>query len=168
MCISILTLPLRKKSDVLLARQRARQIAKLLGFDRREQACIAAGVFAVASTARQHAGRCAVVFQLEGDVLQVVPVLGRRRRPSLERLLQQLPSGTRNLLRLEKPLPVEGSVVNREDLPWFVEELARLIPLNVFDEIEQQNQELLHTLHELHAVEPEQPQAHQRPQKPAA
>jgi hypothetical protein len=165
---SILTLPLRKKRDVLLARQRARQIAKLLGFDPREQACIAASAFAVASTARQHASGCAVSFQLQGDMLQVIPVLGRRRTSGLERLLPQLPSATRSLLRLEKPLPANGPAVNPEDLSWLVEELARLMPLNVFDEIEQQNQELLHTLQQLHAVEAAQPLVRERPRKPAA
>jgi hypothetical protein len=168
MCTSILTLPLRKKRDVLLARQRARQIARLLGFDPREQACIAAGVFAVASTARQRGGRCALRFQLAGDVLQVIPVLGRRRTAGLERFLRQLPSAAGSLLRLEKPLPAKGPAVSREDLPWIVAELARLMPLNAFEEIEQQNQELLHALRELHALEAEQPLAREQSRKPAA
>jgi hypothetical protein len=168
MTTSILTLPLRNKRDVLLARQRARQIAKLLGFDPREQACIAAGAFAIARTGMQHAGRRALTFQLEGNLLQIVPVLGRRRHAGLERLLRRLASGTSSELRLEKPLPAQGAAVDRAELAWVVEELAGLTPLDVFAEIERQNQELLHTLHELHTAESERPPARGRPRRPAA
>jgi hypothetical protein len=38
--LSLLSLPIRGKRDVLLARQRARQIAKMFQFDALEQACI--------------------------------------------------------------------------------------------------------------------------------
>src|SRR5258708_1831737 len=108
----LLTLQLQKKRDLVLARQRARQIAGLLGFDAQEQSLIAAGVFAIADAVFRQEGHAAIEFRVEADALQVLPVRGQRRAPWLA-LLRPGPSAA---LRLEKPLPREGAALAREDL----------------------------------------------------
>jgi len=147
----LLTLDLQKKRDLVLARQRARQIAGLLGFDLREQGLIAAGVFAIAHAAFRQEGHAAIEFRVEADALKVMAVRGQGRAPWLA-LLRPGPSGA---LRLEKPLPKHGAALAREDLAWAVRELAGATPENVFEEIQQQNQELLRALQDLQACQAE-------------
>ena len=57
MTAPILTTELRTEHDVVLARQRARQVARLLGFDAQEQTRIATAVSEVARNAHQYAKR---------------------------------------------------------------------------------------------------------------
>ncbi len=151
MTTTLLTLKLARRRSVVLARQRARQIARLLGFDARDQAQIAAGIFHLAGHAFQHAGARALVFQLAGDLLQVHPVCGKGR------------PGAEAPLRLERRLP-RPPALPPEDLAWAVRELAQLTPANLFAEVQQQNQELLQAFHELHACQAEV----QRLQRPDA
>src|SRR5512138_3320706 len=61
---SILTAEIRTEPDVVLARQRARQIAALLGFDGLEQTRLATAVSEVARNAVQYAGGGRVAFEL--------------------------------------------------------------------------------------------------------
>ena len=53
---TLLTLELRLEHDVVLARQRARQIAALLGFDTQDQTRIATAVSEMARNAYKYAG----------------------------------------------------------------------------------------------------------------
>ncbi|HBE30458.1 MAG TPA: histidine kinase, partial [Cyanobacteria bacterium UBA11368] len=57
MTYPILTVEIRFDQDIVLARQRARQIANLLGFDIQEQTRIATAVSEVARNAFQYAGK---------------------------------------------------------------------------------------------------------------
>ena len=57
--------PLRAKRDVLVVRQRARQVAHLLRFSPLDQACIAAGVFLIADQARRAYSASEICFRLE-------------------------------------------------------------------------------------------------------
>ena len=68
---SLLTLILRSKRDILLARQRARQVAGLLGYKPRDQAVIAAAVFEISWDAFKQGGKKAV----QGHCLE--PLLAR-------------------------------------------------------------------------------------------
>src|SRR5205823_7161670 len=52
----LVTLAIRDEQDVVLARQRARQVAALLGFDEQDQARIATAVSELARYAFQHGG----------------------------------------------------------------------------------------------------------------
>src|SRR6266850_2963944 len=63
----ILTLQIRFEHDVVLARQRARQISHFLGFDDREQTRIATAVSEIARNALGYAGGGSIQFQLDGD-----------------------------------------------------------------------------------------------------
>src|SRR4051794_38693426 len=62
----ILTLEVGNEEDVVLARQRARQVAALLGFEPTEQARIATSTSEIARNAIQHAARGRVEFLIEG------------------------------------------------------------------------------------------------------
>jgi hypothetical protein len=129
MITPLLTLKLRNKRDVLLARQRARQVAGLLGFVPADKMRIAAWVFQIALNAVKNC-RCSLKFQLTDDTLQVFPeaALGTPQD------------------RLDQPLPEGSPGLAPEDVVWLLHELSQLTPLDVFDEIRQQNQELLQAL----------------------
>ena len=61
---AILTVELRYEEDLVLARQRARQIAALLGFDTQEQTRLATAVSEIARNAFRYAGGGRVAFAL--------------------------------------------------------------------------------------------------------
>lgn len=164
MSTPLLTIALRSKRDVVEARQRGRQLAGLLGLPPAEQLLVSAAVFEVAWSALQSRGHCQLCFQIEDHRLAVFatklerkkPVSGNRAKkleaPALMQLLAKLdePAAPRaSELRLEKPLPVSPGTLAVEDIPWAAQELAKQTPLNLFEEIRRQNQELLRLLHEL-------------------
>jgi hypothetical protein len=133
----LLNLPLRSRRDLLLIRQRARQIAALLQFEAEDRMCIAAGAFAVAARALRRYGPGRICVQVDKGALHVFPKA------------QRLGDST---LRLVKPLPMTGSRLAVEDMAWLLEQLNRHADRRVFDEIEQQNQEMLALLHALQAA----------------
>jgi signal transduction histidine kinase len=67
MPIRLLTFALNVQSDVVGARQRARQIGALLGFDGREQTQIATSVSEIARNAFRYAGGGRIEFEIEGE-----------------------------------------------------------------------------------------------------
>jgi hypothetical protein len=123
----LLELPLRRNRDLLLARQRGRQIAGLLGFGPAQQIRIAAGVFEIAGGAAEDA---VLRFSITEEVFRVVAV----------------PAAA---LRLEMALPGPVGKLDLADLVWAVRELDQDTPLEVRDEMRRQNQELLLALVEL-------------------
>ncbi len=125
----LLDLPLTRTRDMLLARQRGRQIAGLLGFPPEQQTRIAAAVFEIAVTTKHEAS---LRFQMTDRVFQVVAV----------------PVAA---LRLEVELPATADKLDRADVTWAVEELDRTTPFDVREELRFLNQELLLALHELQA-----------------
>src|SRR5215510_830967 len=62
----VLTVALQFEDDVVLARQRARQIARLLGFEAQDQTRIATAVSEIARNAFRYAGSGKVEFGVEG------------------------------------------------------------------------------------------------------
>jgi hypothetical protein len=62
----LLTIPLDAEHDVVVARQRARQLARHLGFETQDQARIATAVSEIARNVIEYAGRGALEFVLEG------------------------------------------------------------------------------------------------------
>ena len=72
MSAPILTLEIRFEQDVVLARQRARQVAALLGFDNQDQARIATAVSEIARNVFNYARVGRATFRIEG---QTVPQL---------------------------------------------------------------------------------------------
>jgi hypothetical protein len=55
-------------------------------------------------------------------------------------------------LRLDVPLPTDDGKFDRGDVAWAIQELHQHTPLNVMEEIQEQNQELLDTLRQLQEV----------------
>src|SRR5262245_13671802 len=123
----LLLLQLRCKRDALLARRQARQVARLLGFDPGEQACVAALVFELAAQALTRAATVRLRFAVEQERLLVSP------------------EGDGPPLRVEKPLPTRDPAVPAEDLAFVARELAKRTAVNLFEEVQKQNQELLRT-----------------------
>src|ERR1700727_3971939 len=65
---TILTLAIASERDTVAARQRARQIAMLLGFDRQDQTRISTAVSEIARNAFNYAGGGRVEYLIEGRV----------------------------------------------------------------------------------------------------
>ena len=63
----ILMVTLQREQDVVFTRQRARQIAQVLGFDAQDQTRIATAVSEIARNALSYAGGGQVAFHLEGQ-----------------------------------------------------------------------------------------------------
>jgi hypothetical protein len=185
MTTPLLRLTLHSKRDVVLARQSARQLAKLLGFDFPEQTRIAAIVFEIAFNACRSMGRATLHFQLTDSHFEVFPTGAgcSQRLPASDHSKRQGapkssphwdPAGIRRLashlrlhpanpgarlLRLDQPLGDAVPAVAREDLPWIAHQLTRLKPTDLFQEIRDQNQELLHALGQLAAREAASPRS---------
>lgn len=172
----ILGLEIRLEQDVVLARQRARQIAALLGFEAQDQARLATAVSEIARNAFQYAGGGRVEFLTDPDpppaflvrvsdrgpgVRDLPAVLeGRYVSPSgmgvgltgARRLMDRFeiessPAGTTVLLG--KNLPHTAPAPTPVVLARVAESLARQQPANAFEEVRRQNLELLQTLEEL-------------------
>src|SRR5579864_1627785 len=67
MSIPILTVNIRYEHDTVAARQRARQIARLLGFDPQDQTRIATAISEIARNAFRYAGSGKVEFATTAD-----------------------------------------------------------------------------------------------------
>jgi signal transduction histidine kinase/CheY-like chemotaxis protein len=170
MTAPILTLEIRSDRDVVLARQRARQIAGLLGFDAQDQTRIATAVSEMARNAFRYAGSGKIQFSLEIERSLFVVLITDRGGLSAEavadteqgagagivaarRLMDEFDiqftpdHGTRVVLG--KYLPRRSTHPTAERLSWIADELARQRPSDPLEEIQQQNQELLRTLVEL-------------------
>jgi hypothetical protein len=134
MTTPLLTLAVRRKRQLLLARSCTRRLARLAGFDARSQAGLACGVFEMACVALERSDEVRLHFDLTGDALQV----------------RVLAAGPPALLqtRLPGPLPLA-----REDLAWAAAQLAWQASGSAFEEVRQQNRELLNALAELRRAE---------------
>lgn len=132
----LFTAELRQKRDLLVVRQRARQLAGLLGFEPAEQAGFAAAVFALACHAAGGRARVTLTFHAGPETLEVLAAAGGSRG--------EIPA-----LRLVKALPGKGRGMTVADVAWAVKQLDRHTPPDLFEEVCKQNQELLQALHVL-------------------
>ena len=184
---AIISMEIRLEHDVVLARQRARQIASLLGFEPQDQTRIATAVSEIARNAFQYADGAKVEFLLEGDGPQSFLIRIRDRGPGIKNLKTILEGryqsttgmglgiiGVRRLMDgfqidsgpgagttvlLGKNLPKRAPAATIQDVARIADELARRGPQNPFEEVQQQNQDLLQTLEELRKREAELTQA---------
>ncbi|HWQ57063.1 MAG TPA: ATP-binding protein [Bryobacteraceae bacterium] len=173
----ILSVLLRSEHDVVTARQRARDIAALLGFDRQDQTRIATAVSEIARNAVSYARNGKVEFLVEdapGDEALVVRITDtgpgmRNLKAVLEgryksktglgqgmigarRLMDGFEAetsteGTRVMLR--KKLPRKTPHPTRERLAALGGEIDKQAPRSLLDELRHENQELLHAMEEL-------------------
>jgi signal transduction histidine kinase/CheY-like chemotaxis protein len=173
---SIYTLRLRHERHVVHARQRARDIAALLGFDHQEQIRIATGVSEVARNAFRYAIGGAVEFLVRDGAQQVFIVVVTDSGPGIPNLQQIFDGqyvsktgmgkgivGTKRLLEhfgitsspegtcveIGKELPSATPRIDAVRVKQLLNQLANSSPADPFDEIERQNQELVRTLAEL-------------------
>ena len=174
----MLSVTITREHDVVAARQRARQIAALLGFDLQDQTRLATAVSEIARNAFRYGGGGTVEFVVEGQAPpQVLLVDVSDRGPGIAQLQPILDGsyrsetgmglgivGARRLVHRFhiQPAPGGGTTVSlRMILPATAPPLteARVVAIGAqlarersespLDEVQRQNQELLRTLEEL-------------------
>lgn len=175
---TILTLAVGCERDTVAARQRARQIARLLGFDAQDQTRISTAVSEIARNAFNYAGGGRVEYSIEGRTApQLFIIKVRDHGPGVENLENILEGryksctgmgmgilGARRLMDqfqiesapgqgttvwLKKLLPRRARIWNTQDLPGLAAMLAGEGPQDAFQELQHQNQELLNALEEI-------------------
>jgi len=176
--IRIMTVALRHEHDIVSARQRARQIAALIGFDAQDQVRIATAVSEIARNAFRYARDGRVDFSLAGvthpQVLRIVvsdagpgvadlPAVleGRYRsqtgmglgitgaRRLMDRFTIDSRPGAPTTIEMQKMVPRGTPLLGPDAIVVLAERLAREAPRTAAEEVQQQNQELLRTLEEL-------------------
>jgi signal transduction histidine kinase/DNA-binding response OmpR family regulator len=174
----IVVVAVRHEHDVVLVRQRARQIARLVGFDASEQTRIATAVSEIVRNAFRYAGGGQVEFAIEGatapQLLEVVvsdtgPGIGNpahvlsghyRSQTGMglgligaRRLMDQFEldsaPGRGTRVVLRKLLPTTALLVTPARLGAIAQALGREAPASPIEELQRQNQELLMALEEL-------------------
>ena len=171
----ILALAVASDQDVMSARRTARQVAAILGFDAQDQVRIATAVSEIARNAQRYAGGGRVEFVLEGkSAPQVLLVEVSDRGPGIpdlqavlardassaavggivgaHRLMDQCEirstsAGTKVVLK--KLLPPRAPIYNATGIEQLAKSLAARTPVTPFEEVQQQNRELIRTLAEL-------------------
>ena len=178
MTLNLLRMEIRREHDVVLVRQRARQIAAALNFDSQDQTRIATALSEIARNAFQYAGGGMVEFQIQKSpeaALQVSVSDKGRGIADINRILDGKyvsPTGmglgiigARRLMDIfsvdtsskgttvviGKKIPSKGPVLGRKELDSLLAKIEVQGPQNAYEELQQQNQELLRTLAELRA-----------------
>jgi signal transduction histidine kinase/DNA-binding response OmpR family regulator len=175
---ALLSVTIASERDVVLARQRARQIAAALGFDNQDQTRISTAVSEIARNAFAYAGRGTVEFAVEGTtppqlllisvrdegpgIADLAHVLSGRYRSATgmgvglvgaNRLMDQFSiesSRERGTsVVMKKLLPRRAPLVAPQVISKIGAELARQAPRDMVEEVQQQNQELMRALAEL-------------------
>jgi len=178
MSLPILTVRVQYEHDVVASRQRAKQVAEVLGFETQQQTRLATAVSEIARNAFAYAGGGKVEFLLEGSTapqLLTIRISDEGRGiPNLEevlegryrsqtgmglgllgarRLMDQFsvvcPQGKGTLVTLGKLLPRRSPLITAKMLPQLAGRIAAQKPRNILDELREQNQELMQTLEEL-------------------
>lgn len=178
MSVPLVEIALRTERDIVLARQRTRALAELIGFDANDQVRLATAVSEVARNAVQYAGGGTARFAVEGTerpqrlevcvadrgpgIAALEDVLEGRYRSrtglglgiaGARRLMEEFriesAAGRGTTVRLGRSLPLRAPLVTPERARDLVDTLARQVPHDPFAEIQRQNQELLGTMEEL-------------------
>ena len=184
MSTDVATVAINDEEDVVYARQRARLIAELLGFDRTDQTRISTAVSEIARNAYQYGGGGEVAFLLEGATQpQLLAVTVRDQGPGIKALEAVLEGsftsrtgmglgivGTRRLMDqfsiesaagagttvfFGKTIPAAAPGVTADTLSRLADVLAKTKAESPLEEVRLQNQELLHALGELRQCDEE-------------
>ncbi|WP_151636148.1 ATP-binding protein [Noviherbaspirillum aerium] len=180
----ILTTAIQTELDVVMCRQRARQVAALCGFAVQDQVRIATAVSELARNVYNYARRGRVEFSIEGKTSpQVLVVQIEDQGPGIpnldlilsgryqsdtgmgvgligaRRLMDQFnivsKKGEGTSITLKKLLPASVPVLTPVSVGAIGSQLAAATPDITLDEVQQQNRELLATLAELRARQEE-------------
>jgi signal transduction histidine kinase len=174
----LLNIEVRYEQDVVLTRQRARQIASLLGFSTHEQTALATAVSEIARNAFQYAGSGRVEFLIDPDLQpQLFSVRVQDKGPGIANLTEILDGryvsqtgmglgiigsqrlsdefaidaapGKGTTVVIGKRLPKRAPVVTPQILATLTSGLAQHTPKNALEEVQEQNKELLRALDDL-------------------
>jgi signal transduction histidine kinase/DNA-binding response OmpR family regulator len=180
--LNLLTIDISFEKDVVLARQKARAIASALKFDSQDQARIATAVSEIARNTFQYGGGGKAEFRLERepDKLLMISLIDQGRGiTNLQQILdghyvsqtgmglgllgakrlmdyfhvETLP-GRGTTVRMGKKVPLRFNRFNPGELNQLLAEIAGTSQ-DPYDELKQQNKELLATLQELRARQEE-------------
>lgn len=171
----LLKVQLQSDHDVVAARQRARHIAELLGFDNQDQVRIATAVSEIARNAFRYARGGVVEFFFDPpSILQIeisdngdgianlqeildghyqsstgmgMGLIGTARLVDLCEIDTAAGHGTRVVLR--KVLPAGAPAPDPQRFAQLAGALSAQFPVDAFAEVQRQNQELLQTLADL-------------------
>lgn len=178
----IMMLQILYEEDVVYARQRARQIAKLCGFNQTEQIRISTAVSEISRNAFQYAGGGTVEFIIDADAQPAIFAIFIKDKgkgiPNINAILRgEYRSqtgmgigilGTRKLMEffaidtnengttvfMGKPL-LANFIINQSTIDTIVQKLTEKAEINPLDELRSQNKELVHALEELHKKQEE-------------
>jgi len=178
MVLNLLRTELRREHDVVLVRQRARQIAAALHFDSQDQTRIATALSEIARNAFQYAGGGLVEFQIQKSLAPALRIVVSDKGRGIEDLKVILDGryvsstgmglgmiGARRLMDIfevdtspkgttvviGKEIPSKAPELGKKQLDSLLARIEGQGPQNAYEELQQQNQELLRTLEELRA-----------------
>lgn len=179
MKLKLLTMDIRYEHDVVLARQRARTIAAALKFDVQAQTRIATAVSEVVRNAFQYAGGGSIDFEVDNGADKMLLISVRDHGPGIhnlneifdgkyvsktgmgigmvgaKRLLDhfevQTKKGKGTLVTLGKVIPYKFTRLGDAELNSLLATIERKPSENPYEELQQQNKELMRTLEELRA-----------------
>jgi len=181
--VKLLKMDVRYEHDVVLARQRARTIAAALKFDVQDQTRIATAVSEVVRNAFQYAGGGSIDFEIENGAERMLLISvrdGGRGIPNLDQILggkyvsktgmglgmigakrlldhfqveTSQASGT--AVVLGKIIPGRFTRLSNPELNALLSTIERKPSENPYEELQQQNKELMRTLEELRSRQAE-------------
>jgi signal transduction histidine kinase/DNA-binding response OmpR family regulator len=178
MAKALLTMAIRQEQDVVIARQRAREIARIVGFDGQDQTRIATAVSEIVRNAFRYAKGGKVEFALEGaSSPQLLMIRVRDEGPGIadlahvmsgqyqsttgmgvgiigaHRLMDQVEIDTKpgvgtNVL-LTKILPSRAPLITSAQFTRITSQLSTTMSGDALGELQEQNRELVRALGEL-------------------
>jgi len=178
MTLAILSAEIRQEHDTVNARQRARQVARLLGFDAQDQTRISTAVSEIARNAFNYARGGRIEFLVEGRTkpqLFVIKVMDRGPGISdlasildgryesqtgmglgiigakrlMDRFQIDSTPGAGTTVVLTKLIPKRAPLITQAELAQIAGGLANERPQDPIQELQFQNQELLRALEEI-------------------
>src|SRR3984893_15159257 len=182
MALNLLRMDVRYEHDVVLARQRARQLAAALKFDSQDQTRIATAVSEVARNAFQYAGGGLIDFRVETSPSPLLVVTLSDKGRGISNIQEILDGkyvshtgmglgliGAKRLMDsftvetgahgttviLGKSIPPRFAGLSKSDLDAILSQIEARTPQVPYEELHLQNQELIRTLDELRARQTE-------------
>jgi signal transduction histidine kinase/CheY-like chemotaxis protein len=178
MAKALLTIAIRHEQDVVIARQRAREIARVVGFDGQDQTRIATAVSEIVRNAYRYAKGGKVEFALEGaSSPQLLLIRVRDQGPGIpdlshvmsgqyqsttgmgigilgaHRLMDQVvietKQGVGTDVLLTKILPARAPLINQAQFTRITSQLSTSVSGDPLGELQEQNRELVRALGEL-------------------
>jgi len=181
--LPLIAVGVSREQDLVNARQRARQVAELLGFDGQDQTRIATAVSEIARNAFRYARGGRVEFSVEGQTSpQLLTIVVRDQGEGIADLPRILRGGYRSsrgmglgiigakrlmdafdvqtsatgtIVSMRKLIPARRAAITATAVAALADELARRRAADPLAEVLEQNQELLRTLDELRSRQDE-------------